>query len=196
MVQESEESLSGVFASALAVQVFCEEQGWPFCFIGGIAINRWGRQRVTLDADLVVLVVPGKEEPVIEALLERFPARIEDPVTFALERRVLLLHPKEGASVDISFGMLDFEHHLVKRSSKFFWSPGVEVKTCSAEDLIVMKAFASRAHDWKDIEGVLIKQGKKLNFDQIFEELTPLVELKEQPEILTRLRQDIEKFAR
>lgn len=196
MVQENEESLSGVFASALAVQACCEDKGLPYCFIGGVAINRWGRQRITLDAYLVVLVAPGKEEQVIETLLERFPARMEDPIQFALERRVLLLHPKEGATVDVSLGMLDFEHNLVARATTFTWAPGIDLKTCSAEDLIVMKAFASRAIDWMDIEGILVKQGKRLNFDQIFDELTPLVDLKEQPEILTKLHELIDRFAR
>ena len=42
--------------------------------------------------------------------------------------------------------------------------------------------------DWIDVEGVIIRQGNRLHNELILEELTPLVELKEEPEILERLR--------
>ena len=41
--------------------------------------------------------------------------------------------------------------------------------------------------DWNDIEATLIRQGNRLNRNLILEELTPLAELKEEPEILDRL---------
>ena len=63
------------------------------------------------------------------------------------------------------------------------------IRTCSAEDLVVLKAFANRPQDWVDVQRVIIRQGKKLNRDLILEELNPLVELKEEPEILDDLNQ-------
>jgi len=42
-----------------------------------------------------------------------------------------------------------------------------------------------------DIEGVLMKQGKKLNFSYITDILSLLCELKEEPEILERLNKRI-----
>ena len=62
------------------------------------------------------------------------------------------------------------------------------MRICSAEDLLVMKAFASRPLDWNDVRGILVRQGtRKLDWRYIREELTPLCELKEEPEILRRL---------
>ena len=56
------------------------------------------------------------------------------------------------------------------------------------------KAFANRFLDWADIERILMRQGEKLDTDLIVRELTPLAELKEEPEIVERLRALIAKF--
>ena len=50
-----------------------------------------------------------------------------------------------------------------------------------------MKAFADRGRDWLDIEGVLIRQGTGLDWEYLLEQLRPLVEAKEAPDILPRL---------
>ena len=63
--------------------------------------------------------------------------------------------------------------------------------TCSAEDLVVHKAFAGRDLDWGDVERVLIRQHGKLNFGQIRSELTPLLELKGEREALDKLERMI-----
>src|SRR5438552_3575923 len=31
---------------------FCQEQGWRFCIIGGLALQRWGEPRLTRDIDI------------------------------------------------------------------------------------------------------------------------------------------------
>ena len=51
---------------------------------------------------------------------------------------------------------------------------------------VVFKAFANRAQDWADIENILTVQ-RKLNWKYINKQLAPLVELKEEPEILAKL---------
>ena len=50
--------------------------------------------------------------------------------------------------------------------------------TCSAEDLIVLKAFAGRDRDWADIEGILMRRAGQLDEPLVFQELTPLLQLK------------------
>ena len=62
------------------------------------------------------------------------------------------------------------------------------IRTCSAEDLIVYKAFADRPRDWIDVEGVLLRQQGRLDLELVFAELTPLYVAKESPEIVRRLR--------
>jgi hypothetical protein len=67
--------------------------------------------------------------------------------------------------------------------------PDVPLRTCSAEDLIVLKAFADRAKDWLDIEGILIRQLAELDWAYVRAQLTPLAELKDAPELVDKLEQ-------
>ncbi|HMJ06584.1 MAG TPA: hypothetical protein VK474_10050 [Chthoniobacterales bacterium] len=50
------------------------------------------------------------------------------------------------------------------------------------------KAFAGRDQDWADVASIVMRQGRKLNTKQIWEELEPLLALKEEPEILAKLQ--------
>lgn len=61
------------------------------------------------------------------------------------------------------------------------------LRTCSAEDLVVMKLFASRPLDIRDAEGVAIRHGRELDWRYVEEQLRPLAEAKEEPEILQTL---------
>ena len=39
--------LPRVLAAAGEIQSFCLQQCWRFCFIGGVAVQRWGEPRFT-----------------------------------------------------------------------------------------------------------------------------------------------------
>jgi len=52
--------------------------------------------------------------------------------------------------------------------------------------MIVMKAFTNRPRDWFDIESVLMRQDR-LDWNTIMENLKPLCEAKEAPDIVPRL---------
>lgn len=108
---------------------------------------------------------------------------------FAIENRILLLKSDRGTGIDLSLGGLPFEQCLVDRSVRWEIPRHGTIRICSAEDLVVLKAFASRPQDWIDIEKVIIRQGSRLNRSLVVEEPIPLAELKEEPEILARLEQ-------
>ena len=179
--------MTDLIAVAAELQKFCEKQHWNFCIIGGLALQFWGEQRLTKDVDLTLLTGFGNEEIYIDALLKKFAPRIEDAKNFALRNRVLLLQTTDKIGIDISLGAFPFEETMISRASKREYLPKISLRICSAEDLIVLKAFADRNKDWSDIESVLIKQ-RKLDWKYITKQLAPLVELKEEPEILTKLK--------
>ena len=80
-----------VIEAAFELQNICQSQGWQFCFIGGLALQRWGEPRRTVDVDISVFVGFGNEQQFCDALLEHFAPRISDAAEFARDRRVLLL---------------------------------------------------------------------------------------------------------
>ncbi len=179
--------MTEVLSAADELQTFCQHRRWRFCLIGGLALLRWGEPRETIDANLTLLTGFGGEEPFIQALLGRFESRVTDGMKFALDHRVHLLRAPSGVGLDIALGGLPFEESAVQRATPFEYLPGLTLTTCSAEDLIVMKAFAARAKDWMDVEGILIRQAGKLDWEHVFHHLRPLAELKGAPGILVEL---------
>ena len=167
---------------------FCDERGWRFCVIGGYAVQYWGEPRMTMDVDLSLVTGFGDEEQFIDELLREYPGRLSDTKNFALQNRVLLLRDSNGVGIDISLGALPFEERVIERSVEIQAESGVKIRVCSAEDLIIMKAFADREIDWHDIRGVIVRQDiQKMNWELIQRELKPLCEAKENMEIMGRL---------
>jgi hypothetical protein len=72
-----------IFQAAVDLQEFCVGQGWRYCVIGAVAVQRWGEPRLTQDVDLTILTDFGSEERWIDALLGRFEARRPDARDFA-----------------------------------------------------------------------------------------------------------------
>ena len=152
-------------------------------------MQRWGEPRETIDVDLTLLTGFGGEEAFVRKILERYDARIADAVDFALTRRVLLARPlwrRPGYRA----GRIALSRS--PRSHGPVCSPSSR-KRCSAfvrlKILIVMKAFAARGKDWLDVEGIIVRQTGKLDWPYIRNQLHPLAELKEAPEIMAELEQ-------
>lgn len=179
--------MTELVAIAHDLQAFCEQHNWKFCVIGGLALQFWGEQRLTRDVDITLLTGFGGEEDYIDALLIKFAGRIADAKIFALQKRVLLLQSVNGVGIDVSLGAFPFEEEMTNRAVYKEYLPDISLKICTAEDLIILKAFAARDKDWIDISTVLIKQDK-LDWNYINEQLSPLVEIKYEPEILTKLQ--------
>ena len=179
--------MNEVIRAAADLQAVCEAERWRFCFIGGLAVQRWGEPRETVDVDLTLLTGFGDEDRFVSTLLERFEPRVDQPAAFARANRVLLLKARSGVGLDIALGGLPFEELAVSRATLFTFPPDVPLRTCSAEDLIVLKAFADRPKDWVDVEGIILRQAGTIDWDYVRLHLAPLVELKEAPEILEQL---------
>jgi hypothetical protein len=183
-----------VFEAAAELQATCQSRGWKYCFIGGVALQRWGEPRETVDADLSLFVEFGHEEPFIQILLSEFEGRIPNAAGFAKENRVLLLRSSEGVGLDVALAGLPYEALVIERASDFVFPPRIVLRTCSAEDLVVLKAFAARGQDWVDVERIIVRQTGQLDWDYIYDHLRPLVELKDQPEIISELERRRAEF--
>lgn len=71
-----------------------------------------------------------------------------------------------------------------------------EQRTTDDVDLTLLTGFGNEEvyRDWTDVEGVLIRQWQTIDLEQVRQELKPLAELKESPEILERLEQQVRKL--
>jgi hypothetical protein len=146
-----------LFRAAIDIQALCAAQDWRCCVIGGLAVQRWGEPRQTRDVDLTLFTGLGDEEHFVDLILLHYRARLPDARQFAPERRVVLVETMDGIPLDISLGGLPYEARVIERSSRWEVEHGAELTTCSAEDLLVLKAFAGRPQDWLDVEGVIVR---------------------------------------
>lgn len=181
--------MTGVIRAAADLQAVCVAHQWKFCFIGGLALQRWGEPRETVDVDMTLITGFGGEAAFVSTLLGAFAPRIANAEAFARANRVLLLRADSGVGFDIALGGMPFEESVVARSSLFMFPPDVQLRTCSAEDLVVLKAFADRPKDWVDVEGILIRQAPRMDWTYVTTHLAQLAELKESPEIVHKLEQ-------
>ncbi len=179
--------MNPLLEAAHEVAEVCRERSLRYCFIGGLAVLRWGEPRLTRDVDLTVIAGFGTEEPVVDALLDGLAARVEQARAFALRHRTLLLRAANGTPVDVALGALPFEERAADRASPWQVMPGVQLLTCSSEDLVVHKVFAGRDRDWLDVEGIAARQGTGLDRGLIDGELGPLLALKDAAADLDRL---------
>jgi hypothetical protein len=178
--------MNALLEAAAEIQYFLRHAGEKFCFIGGVALQRWGEPRFTRDVDLTVLCPYGAEAGPVERLISAFSPRIPDAQTFAQQNRVVLLQSASGIPLDIALGAIPFEERCVARATEFDMG-GARLLTCSAEDLLVLKAFAARDRDWADIESIAARQSRQLDWPLIFKEFAPLAELREGSQATTRL---------
>lgn len=183
--------MNQILSAAFELQSFFKMREWQFCFIGGIAVLRWGKPRTTQDVDVSLFVDFGKEQETIEQVLQQFDPRIVDADQFALESKVILAQSAQGIPFDIAIAQFEFEKEIIQRSSRFEFSPGIELLTVSAEDLVVMKAFAGRDQDWADVAGV-ISANESLDESRILRDLALLVDLMPDSDCIDKLQRLME----
>lgn len=173
--------------AALELQAFCVQRQWQFCFIGGIAVQHWGEARLTRDADVELYTGIGDEAEYIDAVLGTFPARSADAREFALAHRVLLVEASNGIPLDVSLGALEFEERAVASASDIEIVAGVRLRVVAPTALLVFKVFAGRPQDWIDVEGIIVRSGRLIDWAEVRTDLSLLLELKGDLETLDRL---------
>jgi hypothetical protein len=156
------------------------------CLIGGLAVQRWGAPRQTLDVDVTMAVELERDELLVDALLARFKPRMADARTFALTRRVLLLEAGNGVGLDLALGLTDFEAETVDRATPYEFAPSFSFPTCSAEDLLIHKCFAGRPRDLDDAASVIARNRDRLDVAAIRHWLNQLAQALDDPEVLQR----------
>jgi len=174
------------FDAAWEIHLFLISRGIPYAIIGGTALPRWGEPRFTKDLDLVVMAPPKEGiDKFVQSLLECFPSRVAHPIAFARQSRMVLIRASNHCDVDISLGLPGYEEEVMRRAVDYDLETGKAVRICSAEDLIIHKCVSGRPQDISDVNGVLMRQNRKLDVAYIRKWLRAFAELTE-PEVLKR----------
>lgn len=172
-----------LLSAAQSVLATLDAAGIQACLIGGMVISRWGQPRATADADISALALYGQEGRVLDVLLTRFEPRRADARAFALAHRVLLISAA-GVGIDVALAAFPFEIEALEKATPWRLGSGITLQTCSAEHLIVYKLVAARPQDLIDVEGIVRRQGARLDVELIRGWGRQLAELKEDPDLL------------
>jgi len=180
-------AMTGLFEAARQLQAFCDRQGWRSCFIGGIAVQRWGEPRVTRDVDLTLLTGFGGEERIHRQAARRVPrsnrqcARVCAPAprTSAQDsRRAGNRYISRCAAVRRKSGR--------PRIGLFLWPRSFDPNMLSRRsDRVETVRIAPL--DIHDAESVAIRHNDDLDWNYIEEQLRPLAEIKDDPAIMKTL---------
>lgn len=177
--------MNALWTAAGEVSGFMMEKNWRHCLIGGLAVQRWGEPRTTLDADFTLLTGWGEELHFAKNILANFTSRIKDPEDFAIQYRVLLIKASNGKDIDICMGALPFEEEMMNRAILVPLGKIGSIPCCTAEDLFIMKMMAGRPRDIVDAESIIARQ-PFLDKTHILKNLKSLCEINESKETLER----------
>lgn len=179
--------MSGPLDAAWEIGDFLKHHDISCVVIGGLAVQIWGDARLTIDAD--VTISSSLEEgtaPLVKLITKHFHSRVTDPFEFAFKTRMILINASNGVDVDISLALPGYEDSLFARAITYNLEQGKSIQVCSAEDLVIHKAIAGRPQDLIDIQGIIFRQGERLDLNYIIGWITQFANLLENPDVVSR----------
>ena len=169
---------------------FLETGKYRYAIIGGLALSHWGVIRLTQDID-IKMSVPNMEYAEIRNTIRAvFPQIASSQV---IDNPLIVAVEVDGIVVDFLLALPGYEENIIDRAARRDFG-GWNAWVCSAEDLIIQKVTASRPKDWSDVEGLLVEQRGRLDYDYIEEWLLQFADALEKPEIFQEYRKLFEKI--
>jgi hypothetical protein len=164
--------------------------------IGGLAASILGNPRTTKDIDILASLDESQWERFLrEAERLDFVPRREDCIAFAQCNRVLQVrHSASGVDVDVVLSGMPFEEHVISRAQTVSVGSAT-VPVATREDLIVMKAVASRPRDVGDIES-LLQTAVQIDWDYVLHWVDMFSAALDQPDILGMVQGFRERYGR
>lgn len=130
-------------------------------------------------------------------MLAAFAPRRDDAREFAQRYRALLLKTADDIGVDATLTALPFEAEIIARATPFEFAPGVFLRTCSVEDFLVMKIFAGRPIDWRDVAMTLRRhRAGGVDLFAVRERAAPLLAAKDDSDSLAEFERLLDRTSR
>jgi len=144
----------------------------PYCLVGALAVNAWGRLRATQDVDLLVLSQDSTRADLADSLAShgfRPDTTWIEQNPMAKDRVLRWDHPDyAGIPLDLIMSADAHEEAMMARRRSLNLL-GLIVWVCSPEDLILLKLKASRPHDFEDALGIVKNPHLKLDMPYLWD---------------------------
>ena len=139
-----------------------EKAGIPSAVIDGLAVSAWGEPRLTRDADLKVLARRDERSRILELVADFTPLHADPDEAFRRHGIAFFLDPA-GTRINVMLAETLFDEAAIGRARIVELQPGLTVRVCSAENLIIYKMVSLRTQDRVDVEGIIRRQGNRLD---------------------------------
>lgn len=164
-----------------------EEYQTPYMVIGGLAVLVWGEPRTTQDTDVTVGVPEERLSDFLAFMSQRLSVLPEHPLEFLHETHVLPIVTPSGVRADVMWAVLPYQQQAIQRAVVRRLG-GINLRVCTAEDLILHKLASTRPRDREDVAGVIARQRGRLDRAYLDPLVRSLSEGLENPEILEAYR--------
>lgn len=174
---------NSILSALEKINLFLETYKIENCLIGGIAVQIRGEPRFTSDIDICILSDLSDQERVIDLITKNFTSLVDDPKDLAFTAQLLPIRIDQ-VSVDLSIGLTGFERQVIERAPFEVLAEKVKIRVATSEDLIIFKCLAARPKDIQDIDSILRKNLKTLDYSYIIEVLKDFESVLETNELL------------
>ncbi|MBN2389171.1 MAG: hypothetical protein JXR84_00520 [Anaerolineae bacterium] len=180
--------MENLLQSLRVLQQRLSDAGILSIVIGGVAVAVWGEPRVTRDVDLKVLLERDDADRLLAALASDYTSLLPNPRQALRQQAMLFVQDTLGTRLDVLLADTPYDVLAIQRGRDVEVQPGVTIRVCSPEDLVIYKLISTRLRDHEDAQGVVRRQGANLDdnyvldwlhqFEQAFDDSTLVAEYK------------------
>jgi hypothetical protein len=156
-----------LFKSIISLQRRLDEAGIASIVIGGVAVGAWGEPRLTRDVDLKILLSRDDAERLLTILGDEYISLTSNPVVMLKQQALVFIQDTRGTRLDLLLADTPYDEIAIQRGIHIEVQPGVQIRLCSPEDLIIYKLISTRQRDHEDARSVIYRQGDKLDDDYV-----------------------------
>ena len=161
--------MENLLQSLIALQRRLSDAGISSIVIGGVAVAAWGDPRVTRDVDLKVLLERDDADRLLALLSPDYTPLLPDPLQALKKQAMVFVQDARGTRLDLLLADTPYDVIAIQRGRDVELQPGVTVRVCSPEDLVVYKLISTRPRDHDDAQSVVRRQGASLDDDYVLD---------------------------
>jgi len=155
--------MDNLLLSIQKIQKLLNDARIPSIVIGGIAIAAWGEPRLTRDVDLKILLSREEVDLLLSILETGYKMLIANPGEALRKQGLVFIRDDRGTRLDLMLADTPYDSLAIQRGRDIDIQPGIAIRVCSPEDLIIYKLISTRLRDHEDASSVIQRQGSSLD---------------------------------
>lgn len=128
-----------------------------------MAVSVWGEPRLTRDVDLKVLCSRNQADLLLNLLEPEYTSLLADPRQTLRQQGILFVQDQLNTRIDLLLADTPYDVQAIQRGCEVEVQPGLWLRICSPEDLVIYKLISTRPRDHEDVRGILRRQGDGLD---------------------------------